>query len=153
MSAAIRAAIVAKLAAVPGIGRVHAYERYSATDKAFRNLYVTDGVLLGWHVRRVACKEDAAFNQVTTVWELRGVAAIVDAQASELAFDALIDAIRDAWRDDPTLGGAVLYPRSEDAVVPELADAGPVLFAGVLCHSARLKWTTRHAIPAGRPWD
>lgn len=153
MSAAIRAAIVAKLQTVADIGRVHGYERYSATDKTFRELYVTGDTLSGWHVRRVARKEDAAYNQATTTWELRGIRALVDAEASELAFDAVIDGICAAWRDDPTLDGAVLYPRGEEAVVPELVDAGPVLFAGVLCHSARLRLITRHVCPAGRPWD
>lgn len=151
--ATIRAAIVAKLKTVAGIGQVYAYERYAKTDKDFRDIYAAKDRVLGWHVRRVARREDAENNEVMTDWEIRGFMSLEDASASELDFDTLVDAIGDAWRADPTLGRVVLYPRDEGLVVPELADAGPALFAGVLCHSARLKLTTRHAVDAGRPWD
>lgn len=151
--APIRAAIVAKLKSVAGIGQVFGYERYAKTDKDFRELYAANDRVLGWHVRRVARREDAQFNEVMTDWELRGFMSLEDATASELAFDDLVDSICDAWRADPTLDGLVLYPRDTALVVPELADAGPALFAGVLCHSARLKLTTRTVRDAGRPWD
>lgn len=159
--ATIRAAIVAKLKTVAGIGQVFDYERYAKTDKDFRELYAAGERVLGWHVRRVARREDAENNEVMTDWEIRGFMGLEDASASELAFDDLVDAICDAWRADPTLignaspsaRGAVLYPRDNTPVVPELADAGPALFAGVLCHSARLKLTTRTVRDAGRPWD
>ena len=151
--APIRAAIVAKLKTVAGIGQVHAYERYAKTDKDFREIYAANDRVLGWHVRRVARREGAEFNETMTDWELRGFMSLEDAAASELAFDDLVDLIGDAWRADPTLGGLVLYPRDTALVVPELADAGPAMFAGVLCHSARLKLTTRTVRDAGRPWD
>jgi hypothetical protein len=151
--ATIRAAIVAKLQTVSGIGQVYDYERYGKTDKDFREIYAAKDRVLGWHVRRVARREDALNNEVMTDWEIRGFMSLEDAGASELDFDTLIDAIGDAWRADPTLAGVVLYPRDEARVVPELADSGPALFAGVLCHGARLKLTTRHVIDAGRPWD
>jgi len=149
----IRNAIVAKLATVAGIGQVYGFERYGKTDKDFRALYAAGDKVLGWHLRRVARREDALNNEVFTTWEIRGFKGLEDADSSELAFDDLIDAIGDAWRADPTLGGLVLYPRDTALVVPELADAGPAMFAGVLCHSARLKLVTRTVIDAGRPWD
>lgn len=151
--ATIRAAIVAKLKTVAGIGQVYDYERYGKTDKDFREIYAARDRVLGWHVRRVARREAPVFNEVMTDWEIRGFMGLEDAAASELDFDTLVDAICDAWRADPTLGRAVLYPHDNARVVPELADSGPALFAGVLCHSARLKLTTRHVIDAGRPWD
>jgi hypothetical protein len=151
--ATIRAAIVAKLKTVPGIGQVYDFERYGKSDKDFRALYAADDKVLGWHLRRVARKESAIFNEVLTTWEIRGFMGLEDAESSELFFDGLIDAIGDAWRADPTLGKAVLYPQDDGQAVPELADSGPVMFAGVLCHSARLRLVTRHVIDAGRPWD
>lgn len=149
----IRAAIIAKLQAVAGIGQVYAFERYAKDDAAFRALYATGDRLLGWHVRRVARREDADNNEVMTDWEIRGFMGMEDASETELLFDSLIDGIHDAWRADPTLGRVLLFPKDTASVVPDLADAGPVMFAGVLCHSARLKLTTRHVVDAPRPWE
>lgn len=139
----IRAAIVGRLQQVAGIGLVHGYERYAKSDKDFRDLYLQDGQLLGWHVRRIGRREDVGSNDVFTDWEIRGFMALQDAGASELIFDDLYDAICDAWRADPTLGKAVSAPKAGADVVPAMQDSGPVMFAGVLCHSMRLKLTTR----------
>lgn len=153
MSLAIRNAIVARLASVPGIGAVYQYERFAADDKKFRALYAQGATLLGWHVRRVGRREFCDMNIVETDWEIRGFSALSDGDESELAFDALLDAIFDAWRADPTLNGAVFYPRDDEAMVPTLADSGPVMFAGVLCHSARLRISTRHRLETPTPWE
>lgn len=153
MSEAIRAAIVARLRSVPGIGQVYDYERYAADQAAFRAVYARAGKLLGWHVRRVGRHEQVDFNLVDTDWEIRGYMAMDDAAASELAFDALLDAIFDAWRADPTLGDKVFWPKDDGAMVPDLADSGPAMFAGVLCHACRLRLTTRHRLETPTPWD
>ncbi|UCV13770.1 hypothetical protein [Quatrionicoccus australiensis] len=149
----IRRAIAAKLLSVAGIGNVFEYERAAANEKAFRELYATDENLLGWHIRRVGRKEDAVNAEVLTDWEIRGFKAIQDAVASELAFDDLIDDILDAFRADPTLGKVLLYPRDKSNSIPDLADSGPVMFCGVLCHAAKLKFTTRTAELSVKPWD
>lgn len=149
-----RAALVAKLKSVAGIGVVFDYERYAKDEKAFRELYASGGKVLGWHIRRVARRETAIFNEVSVTWEIRGFYGLADGEASELAFDDLIDAIGDAFRADPTLSGVFMYPHDEDQPVPELVDSGPVVFAGVLCHSARLRYKGRVVIEnAARPWD
>lgn len=149
----LRAAIVAQLQAISDVGQVFDYERYAKDDAAFRELYAAGERVLGWHVRRVARKESPDFNEVLTTWEIRGFMALQDAEASELFFDDLIDRIGDAWRANPTMDRAVLYPKDGAEVVPELVDSGPALFAGVLCHGARLRLVTRHVIEATRPWD
>lgn len=149
----LRTAIVAKLLTVTDIGTVHSFERNARDEAGFREIYAAGERVQGWHVRRVSRREGAEFNQVFTDWEIRGFMSIEDAVETELLFDTLLDAICDAWRADPTLGGAVLYPMDDASGVPVIADAGPVLFAGVLCHSVRLKLTTRHVCDAGRPWD
>ena len=149
----LRSAIVAKLRTVAGISSVHAFERNAKNDAGFRELYAAGDSVVGWHVRRVARRESSVDNEVFTDWEIRGFLGIEDASETELQFDTLLDGICDAWRADPTLGGAVLYPRGDAMSVPAISDAGPVLFAGVLCHSVRMKLTTRHVLDAGRPWD
>ena len=77
-------------------------------------------------------------------WQCRGYMALADGQASELAFDDLIEAFRDAVRADPTLGGVCEQnPQGDDGEDGvQVTDAGPVMFCGVLCHSAVLQLQT-----------
>lgn len=155
-AAVIRSAIVAAVAGVPEIGQVHAYERYIRGDARFAQLYeytLPGGAkqLRGWWVRRAATREGtdsfgpgaAAINVHT--WHLRGYMALSDDAATEIAFDELIEAIRDRVREDPTFGGvAALSPLSDEENTDgaQLIDSGPVMFCGVLCHSALLEIRT-----------
>lgn len=146
-----RAAIVAALAAVPEIGHVHDRERYAANEGQFRALYLYTPPggqphVRGWWVRRVATREHSpcigrAINAHT--WQVRGYMAFADAEASELRMDELVEAFRARVRDDPTLGG-VCQPGPQDSAEDgvQVTDAGPVRFAGVLCHSIVLQLTT-----------
>lgn len=147
----IRNAIVAKLNTVANIGRVHAYERYANQLADLSALYAWNpgggpAQLRGWFVRRIGIREthpsESLFREDIT-WQIRGYMALSDAAESELSFDALIDAIRAAFRADDTLGGAVDTCWINEEVGIQLDDAGPVLFANVLCHSARLTLMTR----------
>lgn len=149
--ALIRAAIVAKLETVPGIGRVHGYERFADRKSELADLYVAGGQLLGWNVRRIATAETSPAigrTVVTHRWRIRGFMALADEAASEIAFDTLIEAIGDAFRDDDTLGGTVATCIVEEGSAPQagiqVEDSGPVDFAGVLCHAAQLSLATRH---------
>ncbi len=147
-----RAAIVAALQAIPAIGAVHAYERYASTLPTLRALYVVqiDGQpqpeqLRGWYVRRLAFRVErngAGRRRVFTSWQIRGVMALADEMQSEIVFDALVDAVRRAFEDDATLGGAVQSTLFETEVGAQLKNSGPVMFAGVLCHAADLVITT-----------
>jgi len=151
MTDPIRTAIVAKLNTVTDIGRVHAYERYANQLADLAALYAWNpgggpAQLRGWFVRRVKVHESmptlATYSETIT-WRIRGYMALSDAAASELAFDDLINAIRDAFRADDTLGGVVDSCRFDREAGIQMDDAGPVLFANVLCHSAQLTLTTR----------
>ena len=81
-----RAAIVARLAAVPGIGVVHAYERFAADQKKFRDLYTgAPGLLQGWFVCLGGAREVSAVVGLATQvagWRLQGFRAIDDDGAS-----------------------------------------------------------------------
>lgn len=146
-----RAAIVAALASVPDMGHVHDRERYARDESAFRALYLftpASGAeqLRGWWLRRASTREYSP-NVARTInvhtWQIRGYMAFADAQGSELVFDALVEQFRAVVRDDPTLGGVCQPggPEGEDDGV-QVTDAGPVTFAGVLCHSVLLQLTT-----------
>ena len=146
-----RAAIARALAAVPGMGHVHECERYAAGEAAFRALYLYETApgqseVRGWWLRRVATREHSPSTGRTVcahTWQLRGYAAFADERGSERQLDERVESFRAAVRADPTLGG-VCQPgplaEGEDGV--QVVDAGPVRFAGVLCHGIVLKLTT-----------
>lgn len=144
----VRNAIKAKLEAIAGIGVVHSYERLATRVAELKALYVSNGKLLGWHVRRISTAETSPSVGRWTIdhrWQIRGFMAIDDATASELAFDDLIEAIRDAFRADETLGGLIKGTQVPPPTINvQLIEHGPVMFADVLCHGARLGLATRH---------
>ena len=145
----VRAAIVANLRTIPGIGKVHTFERYAARNADLSDLYVVDGQLCGWFVRRIGVIENnvnAAANLELVRWQIRGYMALDDKTESELAFDGLQDAIRSAfkegWQGD--LNRLMVRAKPGDQSGIAVDDSGPVLFAGVLCHAAKLSLITRH---------
>lgn len=142
----IRSAIVTTLSGVSGIGQLHGYERYAKNKPDLVDYYVTDNRLKGWHVRRVGTRETSkSLGRYVRVyrWQIRGFMALDDADQSELLFDALIEAICSAFRADDTLGGAVDSCIIGEEAGIQIQDSGPVMFAGVLCHSATLALNTR----------
>lgn len=153
--ATVRAAIVAKLAAVAGIGIVQDYERFAANEKAFRELYQSGERILGWHVRRVAVREVCAVIGVgmeVASWRITGLHALNDAAASEKLLDDLVEDARAAFRSDETLGGTVsdLSDLTAGDGAKEFGlqqrASEPVMFAGVLCHRVILALTTSRAL-------
>lgn len=153
-----RAAIVAALASVPGMGIVHDRERYADGNAEFADLYVytppagstpADPHIRGWWLRRSATAEHSP-NTVRHVnvhtWTVRGYLAFRDADATELVLDDLVEQFRAVVRADPTLGGVCqpgpLAGRDDSTDGVQVADAGPVNFAGVLCHSVVLTLRT-----------
>lgn len=147
----IRNAIAVRIAAVPNVGKVHAFERFAKAEKEFRTLYESSGKILGWNVRRVTKKTASPALgrwQVTNGWQIKGFMSLDDAGNSELVFDNLVEEIGEAFRLDETLGGLIdgTVLDSPDVSGIQVDDSGPVMFAGVLCHSARLALYTRHSI-------
>lgn len=143
-----RAAIVAKISSVPGIGRVHGHERYLQDQEQLKALYVSGDQLLGWYAQRQKTAESSPslgryIEQ--TRWKIQGFMGLADDEAdpSELRFDALIEALRDAFRRDETLGGTVSSTVLPDGTAGlQLEASGPVVFCGHLCHGATFSLTT-----------
>lgn len=146
---AIRDAIVATMRTVADIGVVQPYERYAHAMQQLKAVYLSEdhGQLRGWFVRREQVIETGRIlpRSIERVrWRIQGVMALDDAHASELVFDGLIDALRDAFRADDTLGGTVnqcAMPDGSEAGL-QLVSSGPVMFADVLCHGARCSLLT-----------
>ena len=154
---AIRTWIVQTLEGVEGIGRVHAHERYAKREQDLVALYGVEGGagekprLHGWFVRRVSAAGERVGRsrawRVRTVWLIRGYLALDDGLESELVFDKLIDRMTSEFRG--SLRAAEAEKRLADTGEGEstglqLEDAGPVMFAGVLCHAARVSLATTH---------
>ena len=87
-------------------------------------------------------------NRVRTRWLIRGFASLVDAQATELAFDRLLDDMAATVRAATVLydaqGDALGHTVTDDGAGLQLDESGPVMFAGVLCHGATFSLTTEH---------
>lgn len=150
----IRDAIAARLAGVDGIGAVHAYQRHAARDQELRDLYGREGRLLGWFVTRTAAAERAdtnGYNRVVHRWRIEGVMSWSDTGESELAFDDLVEAAREAFRADGTLGGMVEAIAADGLSGLQLDIIGPAMFAGVLVHHARLSLATVCSAEIGVP--
>jgi len=158
--AQIRAQIKAKLAAIAGIGQVHDYERYSKLESNFQTLYRTEvsaGAfrILGWNFYRDATAESDLNNgEVRRLhsWRLTGFMGLEDADATGKLFDDLVETVALAFRSDRTLGGTVLDIKDMDQSFGEsgiqVEAIEPVMFAGVLCHRARLRLITETTEPS-----
>lgn len=153
---AIRAAIKARLEAVPGIGRVHDYERFAKEQAGFLALYKdpSDGRIRGLWFDRASTREvdlDIATVRRIHNWRLVVYLSLDDADATAKALQTLIEAITAAFRTGRTLGGTVLDVRDmtlDDAPSGIQVDAvESVLLAGVLCHRATLRLTTETTEP------
>lgn len=138
----IRAALVALLESVPDIGQVHAYERFSGTEKGFLALYAANARVRGWRVSRVSVRRQALASGrvlVTERWAIVGLLSLVDAEQSEIVAGDLADAVIAAERADPTLGGAARGTPVDGTSGMQLLALEPVMFAGVLCHRVTLQ--------------
>ncbi len=114
--ASVRAAIKTILETVPGIGRVHDFDRWSRSWSRFLELMreLPGGPVNGWMISRHSTSETAetlgGSGGLGTVrvhhYEIRGIRTLDDDAASEHDFQALIEAVCDAFRARPDLDGA-----------------------------------------------
>lgn len=145
----IRDAIAAKVAGVSNIGKVHKFERFAKGEKDFRAMYDHNGQIRGWNIRRIARTETSpALGTLNVVnkWRISGFVSLEDSAESELVFDGLVEGLCAAFRADETLGDLIAGTVLENPNVAglQVEDSGPVMFAGVLCHSARCILYTWH---------
>lgn len=141
-----RMAIVALLSGIPNIGIVHNRERYARNEHEFRAMYLFDPLggdpqIRGWWIRRMETVESSADTGLPInahIWQIRGFMAFSDANESELVLDELVEQFRAAVRADLTLGGVCHIGPVDETEGVQVLSAGPVTFAGVLCHSVTL---------------
>lgn len=150
-----RQALVALFSAVPNIGLVHPEEPYAKSQTDFQALYQwVDPVngkkqIRGWFVHRQRSQEmELGVGRVMNVhtWRLRGFLSLQPPGSGQV-FDELIEALRDAFRADPILGGvAQPGPVGQPSGV-QVMESLPVVFSGVLCHGAQLELKTWAFLP------
>lgn len=157
--AQIRAAIKVKLLTIAGIGQVHDFERYAKDQAEFEKLYRTEVAadqfrILGWNFYRETTGEfDLNVTEVRRLhsWRITGYMSWSDEDGTAKLFDDLVELIAAAFRTDRTLGGVADDIKDLDN---EFGPSGmqvegiePVMFAGVLCHRARLRLVTETTEP------
>ncbi len=143
----IRAAVKTLLASVTDIGVVQDYERYAKARSEFKEFYVTGGKVHGWFFQRKSKKENRPYLgrvEVVNEWRIRGFMSLDDENESEKTFDNLIEAIFNKFKTDDTLGGIIDTMVVNNNMIMALLNSQPVMFSGVLCHSAELQFYTRH---------
>lgn len=145
----IRTAIANRLRSIPDVGVVQEYQRYAHDMKKLAALYVAaPHGLRGWHVRRHATLEGDNIQGRTfehIVWKLVFVMALEDAAQSELVFEDLLEAARDAFITNQTLDDTVdqcTLPGEDGESGLQIEASGPAMFGGVLSHVAHLRLNT-----------
>ena len=135
----IRQEIFTILSAVPGIGRVYDYERWTLDWGKFLELFKdpASGRVLGWELSRSGV--EAQFlsrieEDATHRFTVKGYLGVQDSAATEKLFNGLIEAIRAAFRGNVTLNGMA------ELVVPVSVPVIEVrTFGSVLCHYCELQ--------------
>ena len=154
--AQVRVALVDLVSAVDGAGIVHPCEPYAKTNAAFQALYGWDDgegntQLRGcfWRVVRIQ-EQTLSLGRVLNIftWRLKRFMAL-NTGGSELEFDDVTESIRAAYRLNETLGDLVQPGPLGETTGFQLVDSTPVMFAGVLCHSATLQLTTYAYLNSG----
>jgi len=136
--AAIRGSIVTVLSSVPGIGTVHAYERWAADWTAYLSFFKTEeNKINGWTVSRRKTESDR--DTMPTLnrrhrFIMRGYYGLKDSAATEHTFQALVEAVQDAFEDQYLLNGTVINSGPVQVQVFENR-----MFGNVLCHYAELE--------------
>lgn len=140
--ATIRDALVTRLEAVSGTGRVHSFLRYlkeGPDQRPFTDAYVVRGRLNYWAVTRTARRsvktvgDDSYYRRHHDV-EVNVFVALSDSDESEHVFQDLLDTVANNLETgDHTLGGVCLTHTP-----PEVRQIGHAMISDILCHSALL---------------
>ncbi len=139
--AAIRQKIFDIISAVPDTGIGHLYERWAVDWGKFIEFFKdsASGRILGWEITRpgVASQRlNNIENQDDHRYVVKFYMGVKDADATELLFEAKIEAIRAAFRLNITLDGEC---NGTSAMSKTAGDTR--MFGSVLCHYAELTIT------------
>ena len=149
--AAIRTALAARLQQVSGVGRAHAFVRFSKAghdSNEFRDLFTRNSRVNVWQITRSGFSDaqDPGSSRVvrTHNLEVYSFIAVQDSTGSENFHQDTLDLVATNLAQAPrTLGGAC---HSHGLV--EVASISRVMFyEQILCHEATLKLTVEELLP------
>jgi hypothetical protein len=134
----IRTQLKSILETVPGIGKVHDFERWTNDWKSFLSNFKTeDNKINGWVITRTSATERlravSAVNTRTHKLVIKGYYGLKDSKESEKAFQDLIEAICNALRVNNDLNRSCL--RSDP---PQLVRVLHGKYAGILVHLCQI---------------
>lgn len=144
-----RTRIVTLLQGVSGIGQVHAYMRWVEDDASKASLFVSGGRLHVWMLSlggqpAQLQRFPANHTQGRLLFHVHGFYALDDSAATQTTFENLVAAVIDAFGADKKLSNSVI--ESGPAQWQADDEGGHRVFAGVLCHYARLALPVRVAV-------
>lgn len=91
------------ISSVTGIGRIHTFKRWGATDKDFETFAATGGKINVWFVSRFSTAErwltTGEFNRAH-LFHVQGVYGLKDADTTEEAFQVIVDRAVGRFRSD-----------------------------------------------------
>jgi hypothetical protein len=122
---AIRAQIQDIMEGVSGIGVVHKYERYSKSIPKFLSLMTHEGKVNGWTIHRQETPSERISNPAVERYHLFAISGLYeldDEAGSEETFQALLEALVQAFHANITLNGTAVKcdPLSIDDVDTDL---------------------------------
>jgi hypothetical protein len=136
----IRTAIKTVLSGVADIGQVHDYERWTASDAEFISVFKTTvaGVdqVRAWLIRRKGPVNEDQGGVAVHGYIIDGYLSVKDADATEKTLNALIEAVRAAFRANVTLNGSCI---GADFLIVNAIDVR--MLGAVMCHHAELALT------------
>ena len=131
------------LSGVSGIGQVHSRIRSITNDRGLQAILVASNIINGWMHTRIGTAVERLTNYENIerhAWLMRGWYSFNDVGDSETTFQALIESIRAAFRDNVRLNDAAEFTEpvqfienSEPHVMIPPGDGGK------LCHFAELR--------------
>ncbi len=137
---AIRVLLKTILESVADIGKVYDYERYTNTEAGARALFKTEisgqEQYRAWMISRRSASEQPKTTASPNVYVIRGFLGVSDAASTEKTMTLLVEAIRDAFRDDATMYNAGY---AHEPVQVSMQDKR--MFGQLLCEHAELSIT------------
>ena len=143
------------ISSVTGVGKIHTFKRWGATDKDFETFAATGGKINAWFITRVSTAErwltTGEFNRAH-LFHISGAYGMKDADATEETFQVLVDRICGRFRSDSgrTLNDTVesvapsfgeISAQSESGGAEgglQVTSVGHADFHGILVHFAEL---------------
>lgn len=146
----VRSALSAVIAGADPGSLVHDYERWANEQDAFSALFVpadqADGTayIRAWLVKHLATKEEAiAQGHTILLYEfgIRFMHSLADAAGTEKTGDDLVETVRQAIRDNPSLGlaGTTVQPWGSEQVGAQLERNEYLQLGSALCHLFELR--------------